>query len=78
MANKEWWETFAANDCIYLWSWNDMTEYIQHSACTDFIIHSTCTDTGQAFKFTQNGIISILEGGADASDELRIKANSNM
>ncbi len=75
MANKEWWETFADLDCIYLWSWNDMTEYIQHSACTDFIIHSECTDTGQAFRFTQNGTLSILRGGADAGDDLGIYAN---
>jgi len=76
MANKEWWETFDPLDCIHLWSWNEMTDYIQHSACTDFIIHSECTSTGQAFRFTQWGALSILEGGADSGDDLDIFANS--
>lgn len=75
MANKEWWETFENLDCIYLWSWNDLTNYIQHSACTDFTIYSECTLTEQAFRFTRNGLTSIIYGNEDVDGDLLIYAN---
>lgn len=75
MALKDWWESFTPSDCLKIGTWEDMADYIQHSACTDFIIHSTCTSTGQAFRFTQLGTLSILEGGADTGDSLNIYAN---
>lgn len=54
---KKWYEVFAANDCLEDHvTWNDMIDYIKHSACLDFTIHSTCTSTGEAFKFTANSI----------------------
>ena len=77
MANLDWWEALGDDDCLKVGSWNDLIDYIQHSACTDFIIHSDCTSTGQAFRFTQNGTLSILEGGADGGDDLGIYANSS-
>jgi len=77
MANKDWWESFSASDCLKIGSWEDMTEYIQHSACTDFTIYSECTVDGQAFRFTNNGTLSMLIGGSDAGDNLGIYANDS-
>ena len=76
MTLKSWYETMGASDCFSGHvTWNDMTDYIKHSACTDFIIHSTCTSGGQAFRFTANGTLSMLVGGADSGDDLGIYAN---
>lgn len=77
MAVKDWWESFSPSDCLKIGSWEDMTEYIQHSACTDFTIYSECTINGQAFRFTNNGTLSSLIGGSDAGDDLAIFANDN-
>ena len=77
MANLSWYEAFGAADCVSGHAtWNDMTDYIKHSACTDFTIHSTCTSGGQAFKFTQAGVISKSYGGADTGDDRQWFANS--
>jgi len=75
MAVKDWWESFSPSDCLKTGSWEDMTDYIQHSACTDFTIYSECTIDGQAFRFTNNGTLSMLIGGADSGDDLGIYAN---
>lgn len=75
MATINWWETASAGDCYNISSWNDFIDYSQHSACTDFTIHSECTDTGQAFRFTQIGVLSILYGGGDSGDDMLIQAN---
>jgi len=75
MANKDWWDTFNPDDCLKIGSWEDMANYIQHSACTDFTIYSECTIGGQAFRFTNNGALSMLIGGADSGDDLGIYAN---
>lgn len=77
MALKDWYETFYADDCLKIGSWEEMTDYIQHSACTDFTIYSECTSGGQAFKFTTEGTLSMLTGGADSGDDLGIYANDN-
>ena len=70
MALKKWYEVMAANDCLEDHvTWNQMIEYVKHSACTDFTIHSTCTSTGQAFRFTQAGTISKSYGGANTGDD---------
>ena len=77
MANKAWYESLNSGDCISSHStWNDMVDYIKHSACTDFTIHTTCTSTGQAFRFTQNGTISTMYGGSNSGDGLIIKSTS--
>jgi len=52
-----------------------MTDYIKHSSCTNFTIYSTCTSTGQAFKFTQSGTESIMYGGTNTGEDLKIQAN---
>ena len=52
-----------------------MVDYIKHSSCTDFTIYSTCTSTGQAFKFTQQGTESIMYGGTNTGEDLKIQAN---
>ncbi len=75
MALKDWWESFDPDDCLKTGSWEDMVDYIQHSACTDFTIYSECTIDGQAFRFTNNGTLSMLIGGADSGDDLGIYAN---
>lgn len=75
MANKDWWEDFSPADCLKTGSWEDMADYIQHSACTDFTIYSECTIGGQAFRFTNNGALSTLVGGADTGDALKIIAS---
>lgn len=76
MALLNWYETMGAADCFSgHTTWNDMVNYIQHSACTDFIIHSTCTDTGQAFRFTRNSPYSKIYGSDIAGDDLMISAN---
>lgn len=76
MALLSWFETMGASDCFSgHTTWNDMTNYIKHSACTDFTIHSTCTDTGQAFRFTQAGTTSKSYGGASTGDDREIFAN---
>lgn len=75
MAIKNWWESFSASDCLKIGSWEDMTDYIQHSACTNFTIYSECTTGEQAFRFTNNGTLSMLIGGADSGDDLGIYAN---
>lgn len=72
----QWYDTANAGDCLdSVGTWNDMIDYIKHSACTDFTIHSDCTDTGQAFRFTQHGTNSLMYGGADTGDDLQIIAN---
>ena len=77
MADKKWYETLEVNDCLEdNVTWNDMTDYIRHSACIDFTIHSECTSTGQAFLFTEDGTESKMFGGDDAGNELVIYANS--
>jgi len=76
MANKKWYETFSAGDCVKDYAtWNQMVTYIKKSACTDFTIYSTCTSTGQAFKFTQQGTESIMYGGTNTGEDLKIRAN---
>ena len=76
MALKSWYETMGASDCFSgHTTWNDMVNYIEHSACTDFTIHSTCTSGGQAFRFTHSGIESLMYGGTNAGDNLKIQAN---
>lgn len=75
MAVKDWWESFSPDDCLKISSWEDMVDYIQHSACTDFTIYSECTIGGQAFRFTNNGALSTLVGGADTGDALKIVSN---
>jgi len=75
MALKDWWESFSPDDCLEIGSWEDMTDYIQHSACTDFTIYSECTIGGQAFRFTKHGTLSKLYGGSTIGDDLSIYAN---
>ena len=75
MALKDWWEDFAPDDCLKIGSWEDMVDYIQHSACTDFTIYSECTIGGQAFRFTRFSTLSTLIGGATTGDDLKITAN---
>ena len=57
MAQKDWWEDMSPGDCLKDGTWEDMVDYIQHSACTDFTIYSQCTDTNPAFKFGGNNDI---------------------
>jgi len=75
MAVKQWWESFSASDCLAIGSWEDMIDYIQHSACTDFTIYSSCTTGDQAFNFTCLGTLSTMTGGNDTGDDLKITAN---
>ena len=80
MGNSKDWDDipYVTNDCIRdVDEWNDMVDYIRHSACTDFIIYSTCPDTGQAFRFTQDGTESHMYGGEDSGDDLHIWGNDN-
>jgi len=78
MALKNWDDIpFGADDCVRDHNeWNDMVEYIRHSSCTDFTIYSTCPNTGQAFKFTQDGIESKMYGGGLTGDDLLIYVNN--
>ena len=78
MALLSWFETMGASDCFSgHTTWNDMTNYIKHSACTDFTIHSTCTDTGQAFRFTYDGTYSTMYGGTSTGNDMKIQANDD-
>jgi hypothetical protein len=52
-----WYNIQTASDCITPTEWNNMTQYIQHSACTDFTIYGTCPSTGAVFKFGGNNDI---------------------
>ena len=78
MADKDWDDVpYVDGDCVRDEDeWNDMVDYIRHSACTVFTIYSTCPSTGQAFKFTQDGTESIMYGGLDSGDDLLFYANS--
>ena len=79
MALKTWDDIpFAANDCVKDHNeWNDMVDYIRHSACTVFTIYETCPGTGQAFRFTQAGTFSQMYGGDNSGDDLMITANDS-
>ena len=75
MALKQWWDVpYTAADCMKGHvTFNNMIDYIKHSACTDFKIYSTCTSGGQAFRFTQAGTLSQMYGGT--TGDLQIIAN---
>jgi hypothetical protein len=80
VANILWCESPSTDDCLATGEWDLMVAYIKHSAVTDFTIYGTegtCVDTGQAFKFSQSGVISQMYGGADAWDAMRIFANDS-
>lgn len=80
MVDIKWCESPNALDCLADGEWDLMVAYIKHSAVTDFTIYGTegtCVDTGQAFKFSQAGVLSMMYGGADADDDMIIYANSN-
>jgi len=73
---REWYETMNANDCLTGHdTWNQLIEYVKHSACTEFIIHSTCSSTGQAFRFTETGNFSQMYGSGTAGHDMTIAAN---
>jgi len=73
---REWYETMNANDCLTGHdTWNQLIEYVKHSACTEFIIHSTCSSTGQAFRFTETGNFSQMFGSGTAGHDMTISAN---
>ena len=79
MANISWCESPNALDCLADGEWDLMVEYIKHSAVIDFTIYDTegtCVDTGQAFKFSRDGVLSQMYGGADTGDDLVLFANS--
>lgn len=76
MALIKWYDVSAAGDCLEnAATWNDMIDYIKHSACTDFTIYSTCTSGGQAFRFTQAGSNSMILGRLASGGSLEIRAN---
>lgn len=80
MANIKWCESPNALDCLADGEWDLMVAYIKHSSVTDFTIYEiegTCADTGQAFLFSASGTTSLMYGGADAADDLKITANSS-
>ena len=79
MINKDWDDIpYTDGDCIRDEDeWNDMVDYIRHSACTDFTIYSTCPLTGQAFRFTTSGDISMIYGHEDSGKDLMITANDS-
>lgn len=78
MALIKWYEVSADGDCLEdAATWNDMIDYVKHSACTDFTIYNTCPETGQAFRFTQDGTDSQMLGGNGAGDDLHIWGNDN-
>ena len=79
MADKDWDDIpYVTGDCVRdVDEWNDMVDYIRHSACTDFTIYETCPLTGQAFRFTKDGDDSKLYGGDDSGDDLLVYANDS-
>ena len=79
MIDKDWDDIpYVDGDCIRDEDeWNDMVDYIRHSACTVFTIYETCPGTGQAFKFTRNGTDSQMFGGDDSGDDLHIWGNDD-
>jgi len=80
MVEIKWCESPNADDCLADGEWDLMVAYIKHSGVTDFTIYEnegTCADTGQAFLFSASGITSLMYGGADAGDDMKITANSS-
>lgn len=77
MTDKDWDAIpYADGDCVRDESeWNDMVDYIRHSACTDFTIYQTCPSTDQAFRFTWSTTFAHIYGGANTGEDMMISAN---
>ena len=78
MALKDWDDIpYADSDCLSnAATYNDMIEYIKHSASCDFTIYDDEDSSNQKFKFTVTGAISNIYGGNSTGNDLKLWSNS--